>query len=338
MFKAYQSAPLSLFGYLKVIVAASIFSIFLCMAALAMGSVSISFIDVLKILLQTEDSLVGRIVLDIRLPRIMTGFCVGGMLAIAGSLMQVLLRNPLADPYILGVSGGSSAFALLSIIAGVTGLWVNLSAFLGALLSILLVFFLSRSNGEWSSLRTLLTGVVLAAGWGALISFLLAISPSDRVHGMLFWLMGDISFSTYSLWNFVLLVIGLIASLSVARALNLLAIGELNASALGVSVIRLNYFIYFLASFLTAAAVMQAGSIGFVGLVIPHIVRLLFGNDHLLLLTISAMLGGSFLVFADSLARTIVAPQQLPVGVLTAMIGVPLFLVLLQSVFAKKTS
>jgi iron complex transport system permease protein len=201
----------------------------------------------------------------------------------------------------------------------------------------LLVFLLSRADGEWNSLRTLLTGVVLAAGWGAIISFLLAISPSDRLHGMLFWLMGDLGFAKYSSWNFIVLIVSLAACMLIARALNLLAMGKMNALALGVPVTSLNYFIFFLASILTAAAVMQAGSIGFVGLVIPHLVRLLFGSDHRLLLPVSVLFGGSLLVIADGLARTVMAPQQLPVGVLTAMMGVPLFLLLLRTSYVKKS-
>jgi iron complex transport system permease protein len=337
MFKVIKAAPVAASGYLVILAAITLFALFICMMALSMGSFSIPFTDVLFILYQSDDSFTGRIILEIRLPRVLTGFCVGGMLAMAGCLMQVLLRNPLADPYVLGVSGGAAVFTLSAIIVGVTGFWINLTAFAGALVSIVLVFFLSRAGGEWNSIRTLLTGVVLAAGWGAIISFLLAVSQADRVHGMLFWLMGDLSFAEYSSWNFLVLSAGLIACLLIARPLNLLASGELNAMALGVPVKQLNYFIYFLASLMAAGAVMQAGSIGFVGLVIPHMTRLLFGSDHRLLIPVSVLLGGSLLVFADGLARTLMAPQQLPVGVLTAMIGVPLFLALLQTVFVKRS-
>ena len=332
------SVPVFSSNFFYVLISTVVVSILVCLLGLSMGSASISLNEVINFLLQYEDNLSGRIIVEIRLPRVLTGFCVGGMLALAGCLMQVLLRNPLAEPYILGVSGGAAVFALIAIMINVAAVWINVSAFIGALLSIILVFFLSRIGGEWNSLRTLLTGVVLAAGWGAMISFLLAISPADKVHGMLFWLMGDISFAEYSTWNFIILIGALSTCLIIARALNLLAAGELNAEALGVSVRQLNYFIYFLASLLTAAAVMQAGSIGFVGLVIPHLVRLIFGSDHRLLLPVSVMLGGCLLVFADGLARSIIAPQQLPVGVLTAMIGVPLFLVLLQTVYVKSKS
>ena len=234
--------PTSSSGFLAIIVVAVIVAAFICVIALSMGSTNIPILDLINILLNGDGSLASRIILEIRLPRVLTGFCVGGMLALAGCLMQVLLRNPLAEPYILGISGGAAVFSLSAILIGVSGYWVNLGAFTGAIISILLVFLLSRAGGEWNSLRTLLTGVVLAAGWGAIISFLLAISPSDRLHGMLFWLMGDLSFAEYSSWNIIVLIVSLAACMLIARALNLLATGKKNALALGVSVTSLNYF------------------------------------------------------------------------------------------------
>lgn len=331
-------APLQLPGIVLVLLVSVTISVIVCLLALSLGSTSTSLVDVIGLLFGDDGGLPGRIVNEIRLPRVLAGFCVGGMLALAGCLMQVLLRNPLAEPYILGVSGGAAVFALLAIILGIQGLGVNLSSFAGALVSILLVFVLARRGGYWSALRTLLTGVVLAAGWGALISFLLAITPAQQVHGMLFWLMGDLSFAVYTPWNMVLLVVALFVAMLLGRTLNLLASGEVRAASLGLAVGRYNIIIYFLASLLTAAAVMQAGSIGFVGLVVPHLARLLIGNDHRLLLPVSVMLGGSLLVLADALARSIMAPQQLPVGVLTAMLGVPVFLLLLQTVFRERQS
>lgn len=304
--------------------------------ALCLGSADISLTEILNVLSGKDIALNERIILEIRLPRVLSGLYVGGMLALAGCLMQILLRNPLADPYVLGVSGGAAVFALLAIMTGLTGYLVNGSAFLGAVLSIMLVFILSRIGSDWNPLRILLTGVVIAAGWSAIISFLLAVSPPDRIHGMLFWLMGDLTYVQDSPWNPFILLGMLAACLLNARSMNLLATGELNASALGISALRLQYFIYFTASLLTAAAVMQAGSIGFIGLVVPHLARILFGSDHRILLPVSVMLGGSLLVIADGLARSIIAPEQLPVGVLTAMIGVPLFLLLLQTVMIRQ--
>lgn len=298
--------------------------------ALCAGSLDIAPDRVLSILLGHEQGTAARVVLDLRLPRVASGFVVGGMLALAGVLMQVLLRNPLADPYVLGVSGGAAVFALLAIGAGLGAAWIQFGAFAGALLSVLLVFLLAR-GGSWDALRLLLTGVVLAAGWGAVTSLLLAVSPAAQVRGMLFWLMGDLGVAEFSPWAAVVLVVCLLVALLAGRALNLLARGDLEARSLGVPVAPLRLTIYLLSALLTATAVTQAGTVGFVGLVIPHVARLLFGADHRVLLPSALLLGGSLLVLADALARTVLAPQQLPVGALTAMIGVPLFLFLLRT-------
>jgi len=298
--------------------------------SLCAGSLDIPPGRVFSILSGNEQGTDARVLLELRLPRVAAGFVVGGMLALAGALMQVLLRNPLADPYVLGVSGGAAVFALLAIGAGLGTAWIQFGAFSGALLSVLLVFILARGSG-WDPLRLLLTGVVLAAGWGAVISLLLAVSPAAQVRGMLFWLMGDLAIARFSPWVAGTLVVSLFAAFIGGRGLNLLAYGDLEAQALGVPVAPLRAAIYVLAALLTAAAVMQAGTVGFIGLVIPHFARLLLGSDHRILLPGAVLLGGSLLVLADALARTIISPQQLPVGVLTALIGVPLFLFLLRA-------
>ena len=295
----------------------------------------ISFAQVVRIILGEDAGMQTRVIMELRLPRVLSGFVVGGMLAVAGALMQVLLKNPLAEPYVLGVSGGASVFALLAMLAGFAGVWLNMAAFAGALLSILLVFGMARLGGNWNPLRVLLTGVVVASGWGALISFLLAISPAAQLHGMLFWLMGDLEYARNMNFAGMVLMFGFIIAMAIARDLNLMARGDKQAAILGVSVKQLRYVVYFLASMLTATAVMQAGNIGFIGLIVPHLVRLLLSSDHRVLLPVSVLLGGSLLVTADALARIIIAPQQLPVGVLTAMIGVPLFLIFLQTTVVK---
>ncbi|NNE38791.1 MAG: iron ABC transporter permease [Gammaproteobacteria bacterium] len=330
--------PVVLSHYYFIIILALIFAVIaIGLIALSLGSTHISVFDIPRHLLTSMDSIDNRIINEIRLPRVLSGFCVGGLLALAGCLMQVLLRNPLAEPYILGVSGGASAFALIALYLGLTGHWINLSAFTGAVLTILLVFYLSGARGKWNPLKTLLTGVVLAAGWGAIISFLLTISPETRVHGMLFWLMGDLSLGDFSLFSVFILVVSFFACLFFAKELNLLAMGQLTAQALGVSTEKLTYIIYFLSSLLTATAVMQAGSIGFIGLIVPHLSRLCIGSDHRILIPVAVLAGGCLLVISDSLARTIIAPHQLPVGILTAMLGVPVFLILLNAVNNKRT-
>jgi iron complex transport system permease protein len=259
----------------------------------------------------------------------LTGFACGGLLALAGALLQVLLRNPLADPYVLGISGGAGIGALLAIVFGFGVAGVNGLAFVGALGAMLLVFGLAHGEGGWTHSRLLLTGVIVAAGCGAVVTLMLAIAPEDRLRGMLFWLMGDLSQTGDPKLVLILLATVLLISLPFARELNLLARGADVAQALGVAVRPLRRGVYLVASLATAAAVTHAGAIGFIGLIVPHLVRLATGNDQRLLLPASVLAGGSLLVIADTLARTVVAPQQLPVGVLTAMIGVPVFLFLL---------
>lgn len=295
--------------------------------ALLAGSVPLSPAEV-WLGLSGDGGMASALVNELRLPRALTAFATGGLLAIAGALMQVLLRNPLADPYILGVSGGAAVFALLAIMLGLGSFWIDIGAFGGAMLTTLVVFSLSRGHGGWVPLRLLLTGVVLAAGFSAIISLMLALSPDASLRGMLFWLMGDLSFAAHPGPRLLLLAGVVLVGLAVARPLNVLARGDLQASALGVAVRPLRVGIYLASSLITAVAVTTAGSIGFVGLVVPHLVRLATGQDHRLLLPAAALAGGSLLVVADTLARTVVAPRQLPVGALTALLGVPLFLLL----------
>ncbi len=298
--------------------------------SLLLGSIPLSPAGLWEVMIGNEKGIASNIIFELRLPRALAAFAVGGMLALAGAQMQVLLGNPLADPYILGISGGAAVGALLAILLGAATLGVNSGALTGALVSMLLVFGLAHGRGAWSPTRLLLTGVVVAAGWGALISFLLAIAPQQNLPGMLFWLMGDLTYADHALPGLLILLFGLLISLPHARSLNLLARGEEQAAVLGVEVKPLRLQLYLAASLLTASAVTIGGSIGFVGLVVPHMLRLLTGSDHTLLLPASVLGGGTLLLLADTLSRTLVAPQQLPVGILTAMLGVPLFLYLLQ--------
>lgn len=302
------------------------------MIALGSGSLDIPLRDTLAILAGAEHPS-RNILLDLRLPRALAGFACGGLLALAGALMQVLLRNPLADPYVLGISGGAGIGALLAMLLGLAGIFIPALAFVGALAAMFLVFGLARGDGSWTQTRLLLTGVVISAGCGAVVALILTIAPEQKIQGMLFWLMGDLAQSSTPLPALILLALTLLATLPHARELNLLTRGEHQALTLGVSVPRLRLLIYLVASLATAGAVTAAGSIGFIGLIVPHLVRLAvgsnMGNDYRLLLPAVVLAGGSLLTLADTLARTIVAPMQLPVGVLTALIGVPVFLYLL---------
>ena len=270
-----------------------------------------------------------EVVRQLRLPRALAVFVCGGLLAMAGALMQVLLRNPLADPYVLGISGGAAVGALSAMLFGLAPLVVDAAAFAGALTAMLLVFGLAHGDGSWTQTRLLLTGVIVAAGCGAVITLMLSLAPDTRVQSMLFWLMGDASGAKRPWPALVVLLAGLVVVLPFARDLNVLARGETTALALGVRVQRLRYLLYVVASLLTAVAVTLIGSVGFVGLVVPHLVRFVIGNDQRLLLPAAMLAGGALLTLADTAARTVIAPTQLPVGVLTALIGVPVFLFLL---------
>ena len=298
--------------------------------ALSVGSVAIEPASVLRALLASGDETQRTIVRELRLPRAIAAFAAGGALALAGALLQVLLRNPLADPYVLGVSGGAAAGALTAMLLG-AALWlVPAGAFGGAFASTVIVFSLARGRGAWSPTRLLLTGVVVAAGWGAVVALILSLAPETQLRGMLFWLIGDLSAPPVAWSTLAALVIALAAALPFARDLNALARGETTAAALGVDVERLPWLLFALAALLTATAVTTAGAIGFVGLIVPHAVRLVIGNDQRVLFPASALAGGALLLVADTLARQITAPAQLPTGVITALIGVPTFLYLLR--------
>ncbi|MET4025624.1 iron complex transport system permease protein [Marinobacter sp. MBR-99] len=314
---------------LRPLVALILLGILAVTLAIAVGSAQVGVGKVLWVFAGGGTELDRTLILDLRLPRVLSAFAVGGLLAVAGALMQVLLRNPLADPYVLGLSGGAAVGALLAMLAGLAGLVVSGSAFAGAMLATLLVFGLAHGSGSWTPSRLLLTGVVVAAGWGALITLILAMTPAARLPGMLYWLMGDLSHSGQPWPGLLVLLLVCLLVLPLGRSLNVLARGSMQAAALGVSVRPLEWLVYLLASVLTATAVTMAGAVGFVGLVVPHMLRLLLGNDQRLILPACALAGGILLVLADTVARVVIAPEQLPVGVITALLGVPTFLYLL---------
>jgi len=298
--------------------------------SLLLGSVSLAPAEAWQALVTGEATLARSIVVELRLPRALSAFAIGGLLSFAGVLMQVLLRNPLADPYVMGVSGGAAVAALSAMLLGLSGVLVDASATLGALAATALVFTLARTPEGWTPARLLLTGVVVASGASAGVSALLAIGDESRLRGMLFWLMGDLSFSTSA--NRLLLLLALSVALGVVlgRHLNILSKGELQARGLGVPVAGLRAAIFATSALVTAASVTAAGTIGFVGLVTPHLARMLLGSDHRRVIPAAVLLGGTLLVVADLIARTAFAPRQLPVGALTALVGVPVFLALMR--------
>jgi iron complex transport system permease protein len=318
------------FFVLALLAVAAVLSLLL---SLAVGSVALTPSEVGAALLgggEGDGGMANEVVRNLRLPRALAAFACGGLLALAGALMQVLLRNPLADPYVLGISGGAAVGALAAMLFGVSANFgLETAAFVGALAAMWLVFGLSRGDGSWTQTRLLLTGVIVAAGCGAAVALMLSLAPDQKLRGMLFWLMGDAGEATDPLPPLLILAAGLLVAMFFARELNLLARGPVLAATLGANVARLRLLLYFLASLLTATAVTSVGSVGFIGLVVPHLVRLALGNDQRLLLPAATLAGAALLTLADTLARSVVAPQQLPVGVLTALLGVPVFLFLL---------
>ncbi|MEJ6651152.1 MAG: iron ABC transporter permease [OM182 bacterium] len=326
---------MSQFQPFRLLLAASLLAFTAILGSLLSGSVDLSFSDLMSYVLGDLPDLQRQVLEDIRLPRTLAAFVTGAALALAGVLMQVLLRNPLADPYILGLSGGAAVGALASIMLGLGGWWLSGTAFVGALISVGVVFGIASRAGSWSTTHLLLTGVVVSAGWGALINLMLSTSASASVQGMLFWLMGDLSQSSVGPAQIGVLVVGAGLAMRAARSLNVLVRGDLVAASLGVDIKRLRLSLFFGASLLTVIAVTTAGSVGFVGLVVPHMLRLIGARDHRVLIPFSLLTGGTFLVVADTLARTLLAPQQLPVGVITALIGVPSFIAILRSTPSK---
>ncbi|MCL4802152.1 MAG: iron ABC transporter permease [Burkholderiales bacterium] len=298
-------------------------------AALAFGSVDLPPGEWLSALAGGGEATAREIVWSLRAPRAFAAFAVGALLALAGALLQVLLRNPLADPYILGVSGGAAVGALGAMLAGLSGLAVHGAAFAGACAAAAALFAFALRLTGWNIHRVLLAGVGIAAGAGAAVSLILTLAPAGQVHGMLFWLMGDLSGAEQPLAGWVALAAALACALALAPGLDALVLGPLKARSLGVAVTRTQAIAFLVATGATVAAVMLAGSVGFVGLVVPHLLRLAGFSAHRALLPLAALAGGTLVVVADTLARTAAAPLEFPVGALTALVGVPMLLLLL---------
>ncbi|MFN3716870.1 MAG: FecCD family ABC transporter permease [Thiobacillus sp.] len=263
-------------------------------------------------------------------PRVAAAFACGSLLALAGVLMQTLFRNPLAEPYLLGASGGAGFAALLGMAAGLAWPWVSLAAFAGSLGALALAAVLGGRMLARDHTPLLLAGVMLAAGFGALISLALSTAPAERLPGMLFFLMGDLAWADRPGLLWIALAVASLAAFSLAPRLDVLQLSPQKAASLGVPVAPTRWMLFALAGACTSLVVAQAGSIGFVGLMVPHALRRLGLVSHRVLLPAAALAGGSLLVLADALARTVLDPRELPVGVLTALIGVPVMLWLLR--------
>ncbi len=278
----------------------------------------------------------GVILFQVRLPRVLLSFLVGGSLASVGVVLQALLRNPLADPYVLGVSSGAALGVSLAILLGVGTTVLALSAlplcgFAGGLLSLVVVYRMAASYGRLPVHSLLLAGVILNAIFSAVIMFVTSIMDPNRSAGMMTWLMGNLSAPSYSALAIMTayLMVGVFILFKQARVLNLLTLGEESARSLGVETERVKRLLYVVSALITGAVVSVSGMIGFVGMVIPHAVRLVLGVDHRILLPASALVGGMFLLVADTTARTLLSPAEIPVGIVTALAGGPFFIYLL---------
>ncbi|MEV4781651.1 FecCD family ABC transporter permease [Burkholderia sp. LMU1-1-1.1] len=299
------------------------------------GSVAIPLSDIpaaVTDLLHGQTSTLSATLLDLRLSRAITAFVTGAALSLAGVMMQALLRNPLADPYVLGISSGASVGALAALMFMCAAWMVDAAAFAGAVVVSMTLYMLARRDlrggaaAEGGTALLLLTGVILSSACMALVTLMLSIAPESRLRTMVFWMIGDLSGAPLRWMPWVVLAGALIFALRNARAMNVMALHAEAAATLGIRVGALRKGLFFTSGLLTASAVTSAGSIGFVGLIVPHACRFAVGPDHRLLIPAAALAGGSYLLLADTLARTIIAPQQLPVGVVTALIGAPVFL------------
>jgi iron complex transport system permease protein len=296
--------------------------------SLLVGSAQLPPARILAALFGSGDSVARSVALAVRLPRTLAAFGVGSLLALAGVLLQALFRNPLADPFVLGVSGGAAVGALLAMMAGAALLGIQGAAVAGAVAAVVVVHLLARSGG---TTRLLLTGVVLASACGAVVTVLLSIADASRLRGMVFWLAGDLEWAVHPWVSAITALFAVAFAVFLARPLNVLAAGELRARSVGMKLEAWRSFVFVGCAALTAVAVVNAGTVGFVGLITPHIVRLAFRtSDHRVVAPASALLGGTLLACADVAARTVVAPRELPVGAIMALFGAPLFVVLLR--------
>ncbi len=301
--------------------------------SLSAGSLDLSWRELFAILFQGSGSEVEQVILwQIRLPRALLAGLVGAALSLSGVTFQAVLRNPLADPYLLGVSGGAALGAVAALTCGFQSpLVIPLAAFIGALGALLLVYLVAQAH-TCSSHTLILSGVMVGSLAAALLLFLLWQAPADATRQAIFWLAGNLSLADpdWLSWGWLWVAIGFMLLWSQSLNLDLLTQGEETAADLGLNVGKTRLLLFIIAGALTACAVALAGLVGFVGLVIPHICRLLWGPGHRLLLPFSALLGSSFLIVADAIARSLYAPAEIPVGVVTAVLGAPFFLYLLR--------
>jgi iron complex transport system permease protein len=299
--------------------------------SLCIGPAGIPFKKIIHLIFEGKGTTEYSILFDIRLPRIILGFAVGGALSLAGVMLQGMFRNPLVEPYTLGISGGAALGVCLNILLGLhhkfSILSLPLSGFLGGVLIIAMVYTLSIRRGILKMQGLLLTGVMISFISSSLIMLIMAVSRVEDLHGIIFWIMGSLGEPNWVLIRImtVVFILGLFASYLFWRDLNAISIGEEEAIHLGIDINKTKRSLFLFSSLLTGCAVSVCGIIGFVGLVVPHLVRMFVGGDHRILLISASLVGGIFLILSDTLARTIIAPLELPVGVITGIIGGSIF-------------
>lgn len=302
---------------------------------ISMGSTHIDLTQVLKSFLEAPDdhAMIHTIVWQIRLPRVLLAALVGAALSVGGLVFQALLRNPLAEPYILGISSGSGIGAILGILAGLSRFpGVSLTAFAGSMATLLLLLLMSSGQSMIRRNTLLLSGVMINAFCGALIMFLISITHDARLHNIIFWLMGDLSLSEmHNVWVLAAILLpSCILIFLLSNAMNLLLMGREVAHTMGIHITMITGLLLVVTSLMVSITVSQCGPVGFVGLVMPHLMRLIFGPDHRVLVPACILGGGTYMILCDLLARTLPDQGEMPAGVITAMVGAPLFIILLK--------
>lgn len=299
--------------------------------AVSFGSVDIPLFDVWKVILRpfypfAIDPATQVIIWELRLPRVMLSALIGASLAVAGVIYQGVFRNHLADPYILGISSGSAFGAIIGIVLGLGSKGISFFAFVGSLIALLLVLSLASERNHFSVNRLILSGIIIQSFFGAMVSFFLSLSYS-KIQTIVYWMLGSFSLSTWNQWLTCLpfFMIGFVIAMLLSRQLNILSLGDRSATYLGISVTRIRLILLLVASLLTAISVSVSGTIGFIGLVVPHLTRMLVGHDHRFLLPSAAITGAIFTIWTDWISRFVIAPQELPIGAVTAIIGAPFF-------------
>jgi len=322
-----------------IYLSAALFLLLLSLLSLMIGPSPIEFSEVINFISGNEEiSASTRLILEeIRLPRIILSFLVGAGLASAGTVFQGVIRNPMVDPYIIGISAGAGTGVMLALLLGIEFIFLNVSAvpafaFMGAVASVFIVYQLARVGGKLPVLTFLLAGVAVSFILNSVMSFLMVIR-TENLQQIIYWLMGSMAGSSWSDIKMILpyFLLGLIIIIYYLKDLNIILLGEESAVHLGVDVEKVKVVLLGAASLITASVVSVSGSIGFIGLVVPHMARLIIGPDHRRLLPLAALLGGAFLLITDTLARTLLAPLELPVGIITALAGGPYFIYLLRT-------